>query len=397
MLTFLDRILYHEKTDKKMKVLMIAHDPPYQGGIVQYCILLANALQTQGVAPQVIGFKSLYPPFLYKGKLPKKDMSSIHFEKGSKKILTWYNPLSWLKTASLLKKYDILHIHWVSPLLAPLYFTILQYNKLFTKKKVLMTCHNIEPHESTFLDKLFIRIVFSEINHFIVHAGENKKRLMHQYQIDEKNISIIRHGNFDMFTRWEEKNQGLRKTFNIEGKAILFFGYIRDYKGLQYLLKALPGVLKKENATLIIAGELWEKWDKYRKIIEEEKIKSHLRIYPHYINDKEVYKFFRAAEIVVLPYNNTEQTISGPFLVSMSFGKPTIIAAAGGIKESADGKAMLVTPGNVKELETAIITLLQNQELQKKLSSAALASSKELTWEKVAINYKKAYEITLRP
>src|SRR3989338_89587 len=153
-----------------MKIAMLVHNPPYQGGIVQYSVLLCNALHGS-VDLNLIGFKSLYPPLLYKGKLPKINNSGISFKAESNNFVTWYNPLSWVKAYLKMKKSEIIHMHWVSPLLTPLQYTILVLNKLFAKRKVVLTCHNIESHETTPLDKLFTLMVFSKIDSFIVHAG----------------------------------------------------------------------------------------------------------------------------------------------------------------------------------------------------------------------------------
>ena len=128
-----------------MKVGMLVHNPPFQGGIVQYSVLLVNSMKDK-VDFELVGFDKLYPPFFYKGKLPKENRSGIQFYKESLNFVTWYNPFSWIRAYFKLSKCDIIHLHWVSPLLAPLQYTILKLNRIFYRKKVVLTCHNIEPH-----------------------------------------------------------------------------------------------------------------------------------------------------------------------------------------------------------------------------------------------------------
>jgi len=369
---------------------MIVHNPPYQGGIVQYCTLLANNLKNR-IELETIGFKSLYPKFLYKGELPKESTLGISSLVQRYDVIRWYNPLSWIMAYKIAKSFDVLHLHWVSPLLAPIYYTILKLNQLHAKKPVVMTLHNIQPHESTFFDELFTKAVFSKVNEFVVHAKENKTRLASRYGISPDHIHVIPHGSFDYFTKWN--NNSL--TFGGK-KVILFFGYIREYKGLAYLLRAMEYVLKKEPDTiLLIAGELWGSWEPYQKIIDDleinrESIVTHLK----YIPDKDVHKYFNAADVVCLPYYNTEQTISGPLLISFAFGKPTIISNVGGISELVEHEenGLLVEGGNVTELSKSILKLLGDEELRKKLGENARKSVQRMGWDRIAEQYCEAYK-----
>ena len=376
---------------------MLVHNPPFQGGIVQYCILLENSMKDY-IDYDLIGFKRLYPQFLYKGKLPEINKSKINFLKNSNNIITWYNPFTWIKAYLKLKNNDIIHLHWFSPLLAPLQYIILILNKIFSKKKVVLTCHNIEPHESTFIDKILIKSVFSKIDHFIVHAFQSKKRLMENYNIKSSNISVIHHGTFDFFTKFDKKSkEELRKEFNFKNdeKIILFFAYIREYKGLRFLLRSMPKILEKEpKAKLLIAGELWQDWKTYQDIIDKLQIKDYIKVFPNYIEDQDVYKFFKVADIVVLPYYNSEQTISGPLLISLAFNKPTIVSDVGGISETItdEKNALLSKPGNVNVLSLLTIKLLNDKNLQKKLALGAKKTSNHLNWSLVAKKTNEVYK-----
>jgi len=384
-----------------MKIGMLVHNPPYQGGIVQYSVLLVNSMK-DSVDFNLVGFKSLYPPFFYKGKLPKKDRSGIHFFKESKNFVTWYNPFSWARAYFQFKDCDIIHLHWVSPLLAPLQYKILMLNRVFYRKKVVVTCHNIEPHESTIVDKIFTRMVFSKVDHFIVHAEQNRKRLIGHYKIKVNHVHTIPHGTFGYFTQWKkESNNELRKEFGFseKDKIILFFGYIREYKGLRYLIRALPNILKEvSEAKLVIAGELWQDWKTYEDEIRKAGVGDKIKVYPKYIPDHYVHKFFDLADICVLPYFNTEQTISGPLLVSIAFNKPIIVSNVGGISEFLEhGKnALVVRGGDVKELEENVIRLLNDEKLQKKLIKGAHEKDKTFEWSNVAKNTLEIYKEILK-
>ncbi len=381
-----------------IKVGMLVHNPPFQGGIVQYCILLVNSMK-EYANYKLVGFDKLYPPFFYKGKLPTKDRSGIKFYERSNNFVTWYNPFSWIKAYNQLKDCYIIHLHWVSPLLTPLQYVILVLNKWFTKRKTVLTCHNIEPHESTAVDKIFTRAVFSKIDHFIVHAEQNRRRLISEYGIKSSYVHTVPHGTFGYFTKWKKETKAeLRKELGLsnDDQVILFFGYIREYKGLRYLLKAMKDVVKEvPKARLVVAGELWQDLKEYEE--DMEGIEKYVRLFPDYVLDKDVHKYFDLADIMVLPYYNTEQTISGPLLVGLAFNKPIIISDVGGIKEVLKNgeNALVVEGGNVNQLTHSVIKLLNDKKLQTKLSLGARVADSQFEWENVAKKTVEVYERVL--
>jgi len=398
------------KKQKKLKICMLAHNPPFQGGIVQYCVLLENnliKLYKDKLNMKIIGFNHLYPPLLYKGKLPKKNRSGINFQSPNSNFIDWFNPLSWIKAYFVMRKADIMYLHWVSPLLTPLQFVILKLNRIFSKKKVILTCHNIEPHESTVFDRIFTKTIFSLTDNFVIHAQQNKQRLIRDYNIHPDKICVAPHGSFGFFTRWRPTNltkihlkQQLRKEFNIDQKTkvILFFGYIREYKGLRYLLRAMHKIIEQEqnNKTenkvkLIIAGELWQNIKEYKKDLKG--LKKYIQIYPKFIPDHEVHKYFDVSDICVLPYYNSEQTISGPLLISLAFGIPTIVSPVGGLPEFVkdNHEVIFSEGGNVDLLTKNILNLLRNKKLQLKLSKNALKKDKSFQWDNVALNYYNVF------
>jgi glycosyltransferase involved in cell wall biosynthesis len=293
-------------------------------------------------------------------------------------------------------------LHWVSPLLAPLQFFILRLNRVFYRRKVVLTCHNIEPHESTIFDKIFTKLVFSKVDHFVVHAEQNRKRLINNYHISSENVHTVPHGTFGYFTQWKkETNSELREEFlySPKDKIILFFGYIREYKGLRYLIRALPGILKEvPDAKLIVAGELWQDLKIYEEEIRRAGVEKYIRVYSKYVVDQDVHKFFDLADICVLPYHNTEQTISGPLLVSIAFNKPIVVSNVGGISEFLENgqNALIVNGGDVKELEDNVIRLLKDKKLQKKLVIGARKLDSTFDWKNVGDKTIEIYKEILK-
>lgn len=382
-----------------MKIATLVHNPPFQGGIVQYCVMLNNEIHSK-VDETIIGFKRLYPSLIYKGALPKSNKSGINFIEKPHNFVRWYSFLSWIKAYRMLAKGDIMHFHWVSPQMAPLYLVILKLNRVFAKKPVLITCHNIEPHEHSRVERLLIRACFSMADYFVVHASQNKDRLVKQYGKNPENVFVIHHGPFDFFTGWNG-GMDLREQLEISKSAplLLFFGYIREYKGLKYLVYAMPEILKENpDAKLVIAGELWIKWKPLREFLFRNKIEKSVFLFPKYVPDDEVHRFFDAADICVLPYYNSEQTISGPLLVSLAFGKPTVVCSVGGIKEIIKNSenGILLEGGNPKLLAQSINMLIKNKAMQSKIAKNALKTSKQFSWKEVGKGYIGVYRTILK-
>jgi glycosyltransferase involved in cell wall biosynthesis len=387
------------KNKEGMKVSFLAHNPPYQGGIVQYSILLANSIQAL-VNLNVIGYKNLYPRFLYKGNIPRKSQSGIDFKAPLKRVLKWYSPLSWYLAYRHAKKSDIIHINWVTAFVGPVYWGILMFNRFGSKRKVVITCHNITDHEPIPFSSFFTQNVFGQADQLIVHAPENKERLHKDFGINPDNVTIVPHGDFSFFIdlRRKEPNpiETLRQSENEQ--LILFFGYIRKYKGLPYLIKAFPEILRQcPDTRLVIAGECWEDISEYERLINDSGVGGRVHFFSGFVPDREVWKYFDAADLVVLPYHNTEQTISGPLLVSMAFGKAAVAGNCGGIgnlvSNGEDG--LLVEGGNVEQLKEATIRLLKDPELRENLGRNAKEEIKKFNWPDVAKEIVEVYKKAL--
>jgi len=381
----------------KIKVSSIVHNPPYQGGIMQYSVLLQNEMKDM-VDFNLVGFKSLYPKIIYKGVQPKKNKHGIQFTVPCPRVLKWYSPASWKKAYEMLKDGDVIHINWFTPQMAPLYYTVLKLNAMGAKKPVVMTCHNIEPHETNPLDHLMTVKTFNLVNHFVVHAKQNKERLINDYGKSEKNVHVIHHGTFGYFTNWsKESKKELKKFFHFKEDDIvlLFFGYIRYYKGLHHLLKALPKIVEENpNVKVLIGGELWLGKKYIDDIIKSNGMSKHVRVYPRYVQDYDVHKFFDVSDIMVLPYNNSEQTISGPLFVGMAFGKPIVVSPVGGVPEFIKNKKNgILTPcGDEDSLAKNINMLIKDKKLQKTIGRNAKKTNDKFLWDKVAKQYFKVYK-----
>ncbi|MEM0473328.1 MAG: glycosyltransferase, partial [Candidatus Aenigmatarchaeota archaeon] len=171
-----------------MKISVIGTLPPLKG-ISPYCAAFAKEL-SKNIYVEFINFKSIYPEFLYPGKSTKvKDPNYLppKLEKGKiKNVLTWYNPFSWIKTGLTLEG-DIVHAQWWSYVLAPVYLTILLLAKL-RGKKIVITVHNVFPHESNWFSNLLNKSVIHLGDRFIVHSEDNKKTFIDNFKINDDKV-----------------------------------------------------------------------------------------------------------------------------------------------------------------------------------------------------------------
>lgn len=231
--------------------------------------------------------------------------------------------------------------------------------------------------ESREIDQIIAKKLYIKFSDSVIVHGEYAKKTLN---ITNKCYSIP-HGDYSFFLNFQ------KKKLKEEENTILFFGTIKEYKGLDYLIKAVNKIDKYHTIKLIIAGE--GDFDKYCNIISN---KNNFEIHNRYINDAEVPEFFQRAKIVVLPY--TESTQTGIIPIAYSFKKPVIVTRVGSIPEVVDeGKTGLIVPSeNLEALENAIVKLLNNDNLRNEMGENAYNKMKaELSWEKISDNLNNIY------
>jgi len=373
-----------------MKVTLIGTLPPIKA-LSPYCYHLADALSKK-VDIEFFNFKNSLPKSLYYGGMKEKENKRFNLKNVKiKPVITWWNPFSWIKVGLQLKG-DILHIqHWAlySGLI---YCFILPINKI-RNKKCLITVHNITPHAKDFTsilsDRIINKFIFLFADAFIVHNKRNLKKFLKLFRVDEKLVFIIKHGSIMPYQKIKNISKiDARKHLNIsvDKKAILFFGYIWRYKGLDILLEALKIVKDKiNNISLIIAGQPLNDWKEYEKIIIDNNLTEYIHKKLDYVSDSEIEYYFSCADLVVLPYRKHPfDTHGGVGALALPFKKPIIVTDVGGLPDYVLDDIAISKPENVEELSKKIITVLNNNSLLKKLSNDSEKLAKELSWDKIA-------------
>ena len=383
------------------RVAILGSFPPLRA-ISSYCLELSSAL-AQRVKVVFLSFKHIYPGFLYPGGGLVEDSSfPEHYAAGLTvhRRLTWYNPLSWIE-AGFRTRTDLLHAQWWSLPLGPIYLVVCAGFRL-RGKPVVFTVHNVSGHDRAGLYAAASRMLFLLGDHFIVHTGANRRRLAEKYHIPAHKISVIPHGTLDFQVDGARDRERLREALGIGPghKAVLIFGAIRPYKGLDVAIRAFAEVVREmPEARLLIAGKLWEPWDGYLGLIRtlglQDKVIAHL----DYVPADRVHRFFGAADLAVLPYRRFESQ-SGVGATAVAFRTPMIVSDVGGLPELVTDPKMVVPPDDPEALAAAIKRVLTDPALRERIRTSLDALANELDWQGIATStcgvYRKLLDRTGR-
>ena len=378
------------------KIAILGTLPPLRG-LSSYCLELALAL-ADTIPVEFISFKKLYPAFAYPGGGLNEDDTFPGIEHPNLNVnrhLTWYNPISWMK-AGLLNTAELLHAQWWSLPLFPIYLAVCGAFKV-RGKPVVFTVHNTKPHENSLLYHKISRLIFKLGDHFIVHTAINKHQLILDYGIHADKVSLIPHGTLDFFVKQKIGREPIRTAMGFipSSKVILLFGAIRSYKGIDTALRAFATVLNHvPESRLLIAGKLWESWEPYSSLIKDLNIQHAVSTHPEYIPSGEVYKFFAAADIVILPYHRFDSQ-SGVGASAISFRKPLIVSHVGGLPDLVADQRYVVPPKDPAALAKVLVECLSKPGRLDDMAAGADRVARELAWPAIIAKTMSVYRKVL--
>ena len=377
-----------------IQITIIGTLPPIKG-ISEYCLQQTESLSNL-CQINFINFHSIYPEFLYPGGETKEINWNYKFEKSESvkvsSIINWWNPISWIRAGFAISS-KIVHLHWWSYILFPIFITIILIAKL-TNKSVIVTAHNTKGHESNRVDFLSSKLIFNIADKVIVHADNNKEQLMDVFGICKDKIKVLPYGVLDSYLDKNISKKEALSKLNLSGdnQYILFFGTIREYKGLDDLLKAYNMVRKElDNVKLIIAGKNWENWNKYQRLIDDMDLSSKSILKLSFIPSNEVKYYFKAADLLVLPYKHFESQ-SGPGNIALAFDLPLLVTNVGGLPELTTIKNQVAKPGDPKDLGEKIINILEHKSLRIRIIKGSNLIKKKNNWSKIADETVKIYQ-----
>ncbi len=341
-----------ETTKKKIIILGTAH--PFRGGLAAYNERLAKQFMSEGYEVIIYTFSLQYPSFLFPGKTQFADWpapSDLHIRVSVNSV----NPFNWIKIGRQIKKQQphMLLIKYWLPFMAPCFGTIARIVKSNRKTRVVSILDNIIPHEKRPGDTLLSRYFVGAIDGFIA--------MSHSVADDLKRFDTVKPSLFCPHPLFDNFGEGYSKTaakkllqLDEDCNYLLFFGFIRAYKGLDLIIKAMANPLVKAlPVKLLVAGEFYEDAAPYHALIEQLGLHDKIILRTDFIPDAEVGNYFCAADMVVQPYKSATQ--SGVTQIGYHFEKPMLVTDVGGLKEIIPhGKVGYVTMPDEAEIATSI-------------------------------------------
>ncbi len=338
-----------------MKIIILGSAHPLRGGLAAYNERLAREYIAQGHSVQIYTFSLQYPDFLFPGTTqysdqPAPDDLYIHVKVNS------VNPFNWFSVGKEIKKLnaDLLIIKFWLPFMAPCLGTIARIVKGNKKTRVVSVIDNIIPHEKRFGDFMLAKYFVNSVDGFI---AQSRSVLDDLNQFDAKKPKVFSpHPLYDNFGAAPNKIEAIDKLgLEHNGQYLLFFGFIRDYKGLDLLLHAMADERIRNSYTqLIIAGEFYSNSDYYLQLITDLHLRDKVILRTDFIPDDLVKYYFCAADMVVQPYKHATQ--SGVTQICYHFNRPMLVTNVGGLPEIVpDGVVGYVTEPNATDIADHLV------------------------------------------
>lgn len=373
-----------------MKNLIIGPAFPLRGGIANFNEALCSAFVKDGIDSKIISFSLQYPGFLFPGN------SQYATGDGPKGFLietkiNSLNPFNWFLVANYIRKQnpDYIVVRYWLPFMAPCLGTIARLVKRKKNIKVIAITDNVIPHEKRPGDFLFTKYFVNSCDSFVVMSKSVLTDL--EKFTSNQNKVFIPHPVYDIFGEKIGKEEALKKLdLNTNDKHLLFFGFIRKYKGLDLLLQAMADDrVKQLGVKLIVAGEYYEDCSYYENIINQNNIKNVI-LKTNYIPSEEVKNYFCAADIVVQPYRTATQ--SGVTQIAYHFERPILVTNVGGLAEIVpDNKVGYVTEPSPKSIADAIIHFYEIKKEEEFARNVSLEKHR-FTWTAMVQGIQDLFE-----
>lgn len=345
-----------------MKIVIISPAYPLRGGIANFAAQLYQELSKQNEV-LVFTFKRQYPQIFFPGKTQFEVGENVDHIPTRVEIDS-INPFNWKKTTSHIIKEnpDLIIFNYWLPFFAPCYSSIAKRIKKNTYAKLLAICHNIIPHEKRLGDISLTKLFLNKMEYFILLSKEVEKDLLKF--ISKPKAKVLPHPVYSRFGETVDKLEAKNYLKLANENYLLFFGFVRDYKGLDILIEAFEYLKDNLKIKLIVAGEFYDDEKKYFDLIDKYRLKDRIILFNKFIPTDDVKYYFAASDAVVLPYRNATQ--SGIVQMAVNFSKPVIASNVGGIGEVIvdNETGFIVEKENATELAKAIIKFYKEDKLE---------------------------------
>ena len=343
-----------------MKITLLGPAYPFRGGLATFNERLARQFSSECKDTDIRTFTRQYPRLLFPGKTQYTNGPAPEGIKITRELNS-INPFSWIRTGLKIRKErtDILLIRYWLPFMAPCLGVVARIAKSNKYTVIISVVDNVIPHEKRPGDIMLTKFFMNSIDGAVVLSDSVQKEV-ENFRKDIP-VTYTPHPLFDTYGKKLNRNDAL-SALKLDQNCIylLFFGFIRNYKGLDILIRAFSDSrLRGKNLKLLVAGEFYENETLYRNLVRESGLEKDVIFYDHFIENTEVGLFFSGADLVVQPYKSATQ--SGVTQIAYYFDKPMLVTNVGGLKEIVEhGKCGYVVepdPGNIAD---AIIDYFDN-------------------------------------
>lgn len=373
-----------------MKIVVLGPAHPYRGGLASIMETMAREYMRRGHEVTVYTFRVQYPSLLFPGKSQYVDTpapSDLRIER----VVNTMNPLNWIAVGRRLRRErpDMVLMKYWTPFMAPCFGTIARIARGNGVTRVICQVDNVEPHEHHSTDRPFNRYYLGAVDGFVYMSEQVHGELKAYTSVP---MLFSPHPMFENFGRAVGRDEACR-TLGLDPdlRYMLFFGLIRDYKGLDMLLRAWARV-RPEGYRLIVAGEFYASRDKYLSIIAEDGLRDEVVLHDFFIADEDVRYYFSAADCLVLPYRSATQ--SGVTQIAYNFSLPMIVTDVGGLPEIVpDGRTGLVCPPTVEGISDALRHIRAEGVLQRLCDNFA-EERKRFSWSAMCDRLVEVWEMT---
>ena len=357
---------------------------PLRGGLAAFDEQLIRTFANKDINARIETFSLQYPSLLFPGKTQystEPAPTDVKINVGINSI----NPFNWIRVGLRLKKEkpDLLIVRFWIPFLAPCLGTISKIVKSNKHTKVIAIIDNMIPHEKRMGDQLLTKYFANAMDGFLTMSDKVSKDVK---QFSNKPLVLSPHpifGHFGEAITKQDARQAL--GINAEDKVILFFGFIRQYKGLDILLKAMASEsIKNTSIKLMIVGEFYEDAQPYQDLIKDLGIADSVILYTEFVPDTDVKKYVCASDFIIQPYRNATQ--SGVTPLAYHFEIPMLVTNVGALSDTVpNGKCGVVVEPNVDAIANGIIELYQNGISY--YTPYIKEEKKKYSWEQMADNF----------
>ncbi len=377
-----------------MKITIVGPAHPYRGGLAAIMQSMASEYQRRGDEVKIITFTLQYPEFLFPGKSQTLDTPPPADLNIERKVNT-VNPLNWISVGREIERDcpDIVILKYWTPFMAPCFGTIARLARKNKHTKVICQIDNVEPHEHHLIDH--------PCNYYFLRAVDGYVYMSEQVNSELKNYTqapaiFSPHPMFENFGQRVDRDEACKALeLDPTQRYAMFFGLIRDYKGLDILLEAwarLKSEGKTEGKKLIVAGEFYASKEKYLSQIKMGGITEDVILHSGFVADDNVKYYFSATDFVVLPYHTASQ--SGVTQIAYNFSLPMIVTAVGGLPEIVpNGKVGCVCLPTFSSIAEAIEKAWSGDTLER-FRENIVEERKRFSWAEMCNKLTEVYKRT---